>query len=83
MNNITALFQVFDMLPVQMLSGYPYSIYDEDSDPCSGSQPRFFSRRKIFSDYFPYSGTANVYNVFKVRLFLERINCEATVSYPS
>ncbi|KAM9476117.1 alpha-2-macroglobulin-like [Clarias gariepinus] len=56
---------VFDMLPVQMLSGYPYSIYDEDSDPCSGSQPRFFSRRKIFSDYFPYSGTANVYNVFK------------------
>ncbi|KAF5908121.1 alpha-2-macroglobulin-like protein 1, partial [Clarias magur] len=56
---------MFNMLPVQMLSGYPYSVQDEDSEPCSASQPTLFRRQNIFIGYFPHSGTADVYNVFR------------------
>ncbi|XP_060736640.1 alpha-2-macroglobulin-like protein 1 [Tachysurus vachellii] len=59
---------VFNMLPVQTLSGYPYNVYDEDSSPCWRNPPieiiPFVARdRKI--GYIPNSGKVDVYNTFK------------------
>lgn len=57
------------MLPVQMLSGYPYIIYDEDSLPCI-EEPFFIHNGiavapRLFG-YFP-SYKNDVYSTFKVR----------------
>ncbi|GAA6085344.1 alpha-2-macroglobulin-like protein 1, partial [Tachysurus ichikawai] len=59
---------VFNMLPVQTLSGYPYNVYDEDSSPCwrnppIGIIPLIARDRKM--GYFPNSGKVDVYNTFK------------------
>ncbi|XP_058244688.1 alpha-2-macroglobulin-like protein 1 [Hemibagrus wyckioides] len=59
---------VFNMLPVQTLSGYPYNIYEEDSNPCWGIPPiriiPFDAQvRKI--GFFPHPGKVDVYNTFK------------------
>ncbi|XP_053480026.1 alpha-2-macroglobulin-like protein 1 [Ictalurus furcatus] len=55
---------VFNMLPVQMLSGYPYNVYDEDSYPCRRRPPfREVMERSI--RYFPYNGRVDVYSIFK------------------
>ncbi|KAF4070367.1 hypothetical protein AMELA_G00284800 [Ameiurus melas] len=57
---------VFNMLPVQMLSGYPYSIYDEDSYPCWRRPPFLFGEAMERSiRYFPYYGKVDVYSIFK------------------
>ncbi|XP_053092312.1 alpha-2-macroglobulin-like protein 1 [Pangasianodon hypophthalmus] len=60
---------VFNMLPVQMLSGYPYNINEEDLNPCWGIPP---IRSTAFAGiapksiaYFPNSGKVDVYNTFK------------------
>ncbi|XP_034162190.2 alpha-2-macroglobulin-like protein 1 [Pangasianodon hypophthalmus] len=57
---------VFNMLPVQMLSGYPYMTYDEEPYPCWGYPP-IFIREPVERSirYFPYYGKVDVYNIFK------------------
>ncbi|XP_060738507.1 alpha-2-macroglobulin-like protein 1 [Tachysurus vachellii] len=56
---------VFNMLPVQMLSGYSYKIYEEDSIPCQKDSPILIDKRVERSiGYFPY-GKVDVYNVFR------------------
>ncbi|GAA6075457.1 alpha-2-macroglobulin-like protein 1, partial [Tachysurus ichikawai] len=56
---------VFNMLPVQMLSGYSYKIYEEDLIPCQTGLPIFIDKRVERSiGYFPY-GNVDVYNVFR------------------
>lgn len=70
-NNVMLSFQVFAMLPFQMLSGYPYKINDEDLYPCVRKPPPLELQRISRSiPYFPIYGKVDVYNVFKVRLFL-------------
>ncbi|XP_058246392.1 alpha-2-macroglobulin-like protein 1 [Hemibagrus wyckioides] len=61
---------VFSMLPVQMLSGYPYNIYDEDSYQCMGNPPILDGipvvaapRSRLIG--FPYYGKTDVYNTYK------------------
>ncbi|XP_047655768.1 alpha-2-macroglobulin-like protein 1 isoform X2 [Tachysurus fulvidraco] len=59
---------VFNLLPVQTLSGYPYKVYDEDSSPCWRNPPIGiipFMARKQKIGYFPNSGKVDVYNTFK------------------
>ncbi|KAF7694849.1 hypothetical protein HF521_006572 [Silurus meridionalis] len=60
---------VFNMLPVQTLSGYPYNVYEDDSNPCLGSpfikQPLFAPQGSKRIGYFPHSGTVDVYSTFK------------------
>ncbi|KAI5622166.1 alpha-2-macroglobulin-like protein 1, partial [Silurus asotus] len=60
---------VFNMLPLQMLSGYPYNINEEDSFPCWGNP--FFGTIPFAElaprslTFFPSSGKVDVYNIFK------------------
>ncbi|KAF4070385.1 hypothetical protein AMELA_G00284900 [Ameiurus melas] len=59
---------VFNMLPVQTLSGYPYNIYDEDSYQCLGGTPImniFPEPQSRFIGYFPTYGKIDVHNTFK------------------
>ncbi|XP_053092313.1 alpha-2-macroglobulin-like protein 1 [Pangasianodon hypophthalmus] len=60
---------VFNMLPVQMLSGYPYNIYDDDSNPCRAIQPirniEFAAQASKLIGFFPNTGKVDVYNTFK------------------
>ncbi|KAI5094648.1 alpha-2-macroglobulin-like protein 1 [Silurus meridionalis] len=57
---------VFNMLPVQSLSGYPYSVYDEDSNQCSWNRPIMenIAIAPRFG-YYPNYGKIDVYNTFK------------------
>ncbi|XP_062854264.1 alpha-2-macroglobulin-like protein 1 [Trichomycterus rosablanca] len=58
---------VFDLLPVQTLSGYPYNIIDEDMNPCSnnpGIMP-FGLFRSSMPIYYPDNGKIDVYNIFR------------------
>ncbi|KAF7694850.1 hypothetical protein HF521_006573 [Silurus meridionalis] len=58
---------VFNMLPVQMLSGYPYSIIDEDSKACDGIpfiKNKAAQSSKLMAN-FPNSGKVDVFNTFK------------------
>ncbi|KAF4070386.1 hypothetical protein AMELA_G00284910 [Ameiurus melas] len=53
---------VFNMLPVQTLSGYPYNIDDDDS--CPWNPPiNIFAKLRPF--YIPAYGKIDVYNTFK------------------
>ncbi|XP_053479919.1 alpha-2-macroglobulin-like [Ictalurus furcatus] len=56
---------VFNMLPVQTLSGYPYNIYEEDSSQCSGDPPIINIFAKLRPIYIPTYGKIDVYNTFK------------------
>ncbi|XP_058245373.1 alpha-2-macroglobulin-like protein 1 [Hemibagrus wyckioides] len=60
---------VFNMLPVQTLSGYPHSIYEEDSNPCWENPPiwniPFAAETSKSVGYFLNSGKVDVYNTFK------------------
>ncbi|XP_053536527.1 alpha-2-macroglobulin-like protein 1 [Ictalurus punctatus] len=59
---------VFNMLPVQTLSGYPYNIYDEDSYQCLGGTPIMNIMAEPQSrliGYFPTYGKIDVHNTFK------------------
>ncbi|XP_058246391.1 alpha-2-macroglobulin-like protein 1 isoform X2 [Hemibagrus wyckioides] len=60
---------VFNMLPVQTLSGYPYNINEDNTNPCwrrppIGIIPFAVKARKLIG-YFPDSGKVDVYNTFK------------------
>lgn len=63
------LFQVFDMLPTKSLSGYPYNINEEDSNPCTGRPPIGILPLAPFRKmgFFPHFGKLDVYSTFKVR----------------
>ncbi|XP_053536529.1 alpha-2-macroglobulin-like protein 1 [Ictalurus punctatus] len=56
---------VFNMLPVKTLSGYPYNIYDEDSNKCSENLPIISIFAKLQPFYIPAYGKIDVYNTFK------------------
>ncbi|KAF4070383.1 hypothetical protein AMELA_G00284880, partial [Ameiurus melas] len=60
---------VFNMLPVQLLSGYPYRVIERDSKHCWGIPPirniRLAALAQVPSAYFPNSGKVDVYNTFK------------------
>ncbi|XP_053479917.1 alpha-2-macroglobulin-like protein 1 [Ictalurus furcatus] len=58
---------VFNMLPVQTLSGYPYNVNEEDSNTCSqilSIKNTKFGASKLIAP-FPYFGKVDVYNTFK------------------
>lgn len=86
--------QVLRMLPVQMLSGYPYSTEEMEPYPCRRpwevEMPFAERARRRRSIYYPYYRNKNdVYNVFRVRyttlLISEDFQCHVslTVHYPS
>ncbi|XP_053480033.1 alpha-2-macroglobulin-like protein 1 [Ictalurus furcatus] len=56
---------VFNMLPVQTLSGYPYNIDDEDSSQCSGDPPIINIFARLRPIFIPTYGKIDVYNTFK------------------
>ncbi|XP_048015827.1 alpha-2-macroglobulin-like protein 1 [Megalobrama amblycephala] len=54
---------IYGMLPVQMLSGYPYNIEDVEPYPCPRPWEGGRGRRSI---YYPYYSIKNdVYNIFR------------------
>ncbi|XP_058245936.1 alpha-2-macroglobulin-like protein 1 [Hemibagrus wyckioides] len=61
--NELTIDSVFNMLPVQMLSGYSYMVYEEDSIPCPENPPIMMPVERSIG-YFPY-GKVDVYNVFR------------------
>ncbi|KAK9962011.1 hypothetical protein ABG768_007397, partial [Culter alburnus] len=54
---------VFRMLPVQVLSGYPYNIEEVEPYPCPRPWEGGRGRRSIYYPY--YSIKNNVYNIFR------------------
>ncbi|XP_027023848.2 alpha-2-macroglobulin-like protein 1 isoform X2 [Tachysurus fulvidraco] len=60
---------VFNMLPVQTLSGYPHSIYEEDSSPCWENPPiwniPYAAETSKSLSYLLNVGKVDVYNTFK------------------
>ncbi|XP_067307945.1 alpha-2-macroglobulin-like protein 1 [Pseudorasbora parva] len=54
---------VFGMLPVQMLSGYPYNIEEMEPNPCDWFWRESRPRRRIYYPYF--SNQNDVYNIFR------------------
>ncbi|XP_060738506.1 alpha-2-macroglobulin-like protein 1 [Tachysurus vachellii] len=60
---------VFNVLPVQTLSGYPHSIYEEDSSPCWKNPPiwniPYAAQTSKSLGYFLNVGKVDVYSTFK------------------
>ncbi len=63
--------QVLGLLPIQILSGYPYNVEELESDPCRYRweiAPFAEPRRKRSRSYYPYYVNNNdVSNIFRVR----------------
>lgn len=89
------ILQVLGMLPVQILSGYPYNIEEWEPNPCPYPESVFGfaegARRKRSRFYYPqyYNNfdDNDVYNIFKVRHTTRPISHEVlqylTVHYSS
>uniref|UniRef100_A0A3B4DFJ5 Alpha-2-macroglobulin-like protein 1 n=1 Tax=Pygocentrus nattereri TaxID=42514 RepID=A0A3B4DFJ5_PYGNA len=80
---------VFNLLPVQRLSGYPYTISDEDPYPCYHEPPVFVPRSK--RRFLPvFNRNVDVYDVFKdigVKILTNAeikkpVNCNDPIFYP-
>ncbi|KAF7694847.1 hypothetical protein HF521_006570 [Silurus meridionalis] len=61
-NNDLNIESLFNMLPFRLLSGYPFSTYEEDSFTCQGQTPLL---DQGFFGIFPYTGKVDAYNIFK------------------
>ncbi|TTQ23542.1 Alpha-2-macroglobulin-like protein 1 [Bagarius yarrelli] len=55
---------VFNMLPIQMLWGYPYPVEEYDPNPCPDT-PILYDKRAESIRYFPSYGKTNVHRVFR------------------
>ncbi|XP_053360074.1 alpha-2-macroglobulin-like protein 1 [Clarias gariepinus] len=64
--NELSIESLYNMLPVQTLSDYPYNTYDEDSNQCLGSPLILPNRATKLMGYFPVNyGKVDVYSTFK------------------